>query len=219
MCEHGPFNCDLLVQKEFDRLVKDFNVKEIVETGTFLGHSTNYFSKIADKVYTIEMAEVYYNDAVKRFENQNNIKLYLGDTRKVLPGICEELNKNYPPLFFLDAHGGCDPKCPLDVELNTIASRFKDNCIIVIDDFRVPNRDFYNDGFTLSKFEPYVNKCYSEGNCLKYFNDKFFYDPNTPMKNVKKGSGRLFVIPKNLSNNPLKYVNHQNGYYYSNINL
>ena len=217
MCEHGPFNCDVIMQKEVTRLIKDFNIDEVVETGTCLGHSTGFLSKIST-VHSIELSKIYYDMACEKFQGNNNVKLYLGDTRKELPKICDTISKT-PKLFFLDAHGGVDPVCPLDVELATLSRTFKDNAIIIIDDFRVPGRDFFNDGFTVEWFRPHYKNCFTE--YVEYFNNVSIYDKNSPLKDVKKGNGRLFLIPTALlkANNYTidRFALKEGNHYYSNI--
>ena len=47
-----------------------------VETGTLVGDTAKYLSKIAKFVYTIEPSEKYYRLSVKNLKSYENIKIY-----------------------------------------------------------------------------------------------------------------------------------------------
>lgn len=63
MCYQAPFNSDLVSEAELKRIVKKFEIKTIVETGTFKGFTTKELSKLVDEVYTVEISDEYYNRA------------------------------------------------------------------------------------------------------------------------------------------------------------
>ena len=87
-----------------------FNFKTFIETGTQKGLMVDYVKDVFDKIYTIEILERLYNDAVKRFENNKNINLFLGDSAIVLNQIMFDIDKTRPILFWLDAHNyTCSP--------------------------------------------------------------------------------------------------------------
>ncbi len=48
-----PFNSDKIVEKEIIKLKELFNVKAVVETGTYFGVTTKFFCENFDLVYGI----------------------------------------------------------------------------------------------------------------------------------------------------------------------
>ena len=77
---------------------------------------------------------------VKQFSNHNNVKMYLGDSKKILPELLSNINE--PVTLYLDAHysGGTtafgDEEVPLLFELEILKNRNYDD-IIIIDDCRL----------------------------------------------------------------------------------
>lgn len=123
-----------------------FNCNIFIETGTFLGCSASKASKYFDKVFTIEIDQNLYNIAKKNLSNFSNVKIYNGDSAKVLPEILgNELDEKI--VFWLDAHysgpnhigfqtGKSEENTPIISELKAIKDSGKRNVVIVIDDMR-----------------------------------------------------------------------------------
>ena len=168
-------------------LKRDFDVDVVVETGTFRGDTTRFFSNCFDQVHTIEFSKTYFESAQQDLSDCKNIHFHWGSSEKVLGELLPKL-KNQKSLFYLDAHW--NDYCPLLDELSAIAETHKDNCIIVIDDFKVPHR---ND----CHYDQYGNvKCTYK--CIRNHLDKLFsaYEyyyliPKNPMARAK-----FIAIPK-----------------------
>jgi len=129
-------NGDNIVQKMVQKVIEDNNIETIIETGTHVGHSTFFFSKLVKNVITTEISEDWLNKAKDYLKDLTNIQFFMGDSADILSKELYRLDyKNV--FFFLDAHFNND--LALDRELNTIA---KSNVIpyIMIHDFKVPNR-------------------------------------------------------------------------------
>ena len=128
---------------------ESFNI--FVETGTHAGYTVKNMIPYFNKIHTIELSEEFYNDAVNKFKNNDNVILYLGDSAKVLPTLIDKLGGN--TIFFLDGHwsGGDtaqgDKDCPLVEELVAI-NKFKHKSIIIIDDYRLFGTN-YNEDWSL----------------------------------------------------------------------
>jgi hypothetical protein len=127
-------------RKYIANLSKQFNIKTLIETGTYFGQSTKYFSKNFDQVHTIELSQELHNFA-KKLNSKENIKFYQGDSAEILKLIVKEL-----PLkstFFLDAHasGGVtvygETVSPVKIELGILANspHLKDS-LLILDDAR-----------------------------------------------------------------------------------
>ncbi len=113
----------------------------LVETGTFKGDTVEAMRGEFKKVYSIELSEKFYQDAVKRFSGVNNVELRQGDSGKVMSEIVAKLDA--PTLFWLDGHysGGDtaqgDLNCPVWGELDAIFSAgMKQPFVVLIDDAR-----------------------------------------------------------------------------------
>ena len=103
-------------KKPIEIIVPDYEVKKntlngyknkyglnvLVETGTFMGDTVEYFKDRMKKIISIELAEDLAKRAQKRFENNQNIKIINGDSGKVLKDIVKEINE--PILFWLNGH-------------------------------------------------------------------------------------------------------------------
>jgi hypothetical protein len=120
------------------------NVKNFVETGTYKADTTILASKFFDNVYTTEIIDDLYNDAIKRADSEgiNNIKFMLGDSVNLLEEIMTEIQGN-ATVFFLDAHiSGSDSgwnlkqRVPLLEELNVILKHKLEPSVFILDDMR-----------------------------------------------------------------------------------
>jgi hypothetical protein len=130
----------IVKRKYIANLSKKFNIKILIETGTYFGQSTKYFSKNFDQVYTIELSQKLYN-FVRKINSRVNIKFYQGDSSEILKLIVKEL-----PLkstFFLDAHasGGVtvygETVSPVKIELGILANfPYLKESLLILDDAR-----------------------------------------------------------------------------------
>ena len=73
-----------------------------VETGTYLGETTNTAKDIFQQVHTIEIKKEFFENARAKFSQCLNVLCHLGDSSILLENICKTLNK--PTCFWLDGH-------------------------------------------------------------------------------------------------------------------
>ena len=59
--EDEPFAGDVITEYEFIKLKNKFNIKNVVETGSFVFSTTLWFCQNFDMVYTYEHNEHFYN--------------------------------------------------------------------------------------------------------------------------------------------------------------
>jgi len=115
-----------------------FHTPILVETGTFLGGMIEVNKRHFERVYSIELDDELYENAVKRFEAFDHISILHGDSGEVLPRLLEEIGR--PCLFWLDGHysGGQTARGPLDTpiaqEIDAILSHPVENHVMLIDD-------------------------------------------------------------------------------------
>lgn len=141
--KHGKKQILLPHKKKVDVLgkyAKDYSLKLFVETGTYLGQTVDDLSSGFETIFSIELDKKLAAQAKNVFMKQKNIKIFQGDSAKVLKKIVSNLNE--PTLFWLDAHysGGITAKAkkntPIVSELNIILKKLVKGSVILIDDAR-----------------------------------------------------------------------------------
>jgi hypothetical protein len=132
--------------KDFFTLIKGYTSEffekypVFIETGTYNGWTTFAMEPHFNEIHTIEIKQDIY-EKTKGEYNGDKINFYLGDSSVVLNDVCKKVSQ--PSVFFLDGHwsagdtGKGDKDCPLYEELTVIIDNFKQDAIIIIDDFRL----------------------------------------------------------------------------------
>jgi len=117
-------------------LQKAYQIRNFIETGTYLGETTEWASGNFEKVYSFEAAESLYKKTKERLSAIRNIQFILGESDK-------ELNKisiSDPAIFWLDAHYSegetFNGEVPLLKELEII-NNWDIESYILIDDARL----------------------------------------------------------------------------------
>lgn len=170
-----------------------YHIDTAIETGTYHGGSTAFFSALYGEVHTAEIIYDYYSIAKERLQGFTNVHCHLGFSQEVLRNVLPHLSHK-PIVFYLDAHW--QAYWPLLDELDAISRTHKDNCIIVIDDIRVPGRpeipyDHYNN-----------EECsyeYVQGQLEKIFTEyDFFYLLSEYDRSPGEvpNRGKLVVLPR-----------------------
>lgn len=143
---------------------KKNNIKTFVETGTYLGDTTNAVSEYFDKIYTFEITRELVDLAKIRFANKNNIEIIHGDSGVELEKLLPRINDK--TIFWLDGHyseGFVHAKkynldTPIIKEIETIfTSNIKDldNIILIDDAFEFDGTRGYP---TIDELSDLVNK-------------------------------------------------------------
>ena len=198
----GAFNCDYQVEKQTDKLINLFNIECCLETGTYTGNTDIWFSTRVKDVYTVELTDKWYNYSKNKFKKQNisNINIFKDHSIHFLKNNLSKIKEKYNKILcFLDAHWEDD--WPLNNEILEIAKVYKDSAIIIIDDFKVPNRNFQFDSY---KNQPcdltFVHNALSNlGDYIYYYNNTAEnYHPSLRPNCI--GVGKLYVIPKKTIN-------------------
>ncbi len=135
--EYSPFNGAIEFGPYFEYLRNTYNIDTAVETGTWQGETTAFLGLLFNEVHTMEINTEVFQKSLNKLRVYPTIECHYGNSpdilRQILPGL-----KDKPVLFYLDAHWLSD--WPLLEELQVISQTHRDNCIIVVDDFKVPNR-------------------------------------------------------------------------------
>ena len=153
-----------------------FNVKILVETGTFRGVNTEVHANNFEQILTFEAVSEYYYEAKHRLKMYENVTVMLEDSAHGLERIKQTLQHGPIPFFYLDAHF-YDPKLPLEkrwVVVNELkALEGFGPCVIAIHDFKCNGLGhLIYDGQPLDFefIEPYISKV--NPNFHYYFNNK-----------------------------------------------
>ena len=182
------FEGDNFIATKLEQLIKEFNIKTVVETGTYLGYTTKRFASMVDEVYTVEINPEYFNKAVQHVIALPNVFMRNNDSPSMLNETLPLIKDN--TLLFLDAHWGNN--CPLIDELNIIG-KFKNKPVIAIHDFKVPGRadlgfDSYNgQDFTYEWVKPYLDAIYGGEN-------NYTIEYNNEAEGAKRGI--IYITPK-----------------------
>ena len=151
----GPFNGQAARSALFESIVAATRPRAIVETGTYLGTTTELLANAGVPVCTIEGHVRKFGYARARLLRRRNVRTFLGDSRSVLKDLLDGRLKALQKeslFFYLDAHWNAD--LPLAEELDIVFSRCPE-AIVMIDDFQVPGDagyvfDDYGPGIALN---------------------------------------------------------------------
>lgn len=131
-----------------DPLLKYVN-NVFLETGTFQGDTiyrvANNNICNPQKIISLEMSDIFFNNCVKRFKDNSNIFLHLANSKYDLYDIIKNIDSHIT--FWLDGHWsatpnvGCDAEtiCPILEELQQIKQHNIKTHTIMIDDIRLMN--------------------------------------------------------------------------------
>jgi hypothetical protein len=130
----------IVKQQTIREFAQRFDLKILVETGTYLGDMVDAMKKHFDRIYSIELSSELNEEARKRFAGNKNIELIHGDSGTELGKLIARIAQ--PALFWLDGHysGGItalgEKETPIYEELTHIFSSPQSGHVVIIDDAR-----------------------------------------------------------------------------------
>jgi predicted O-methyltransferase YrrM len=137
----GPFNGQPARQALFREMVAKLHPYALVETGTYLGTTTEFMAQTGLPVYTIEANPRSFGFVRVRFWRTYNITLICGDSRTALRKLLRDDLSSHTLFFYLDAHWNDD--LPLAEEIDIVFGRCP-MAVVMIDDFQVPSDPGYD---------------------------------------------------------------------------
>lgn len=172
---HGALE-DSFVYNEFQNLIQKFNVKKVIETGTYHGWSTVKLSDFEIDVITIESSKENFEISSKSFNELQlkNVTPILGSSPEVLEKILTENEDN--TILFLDAHWY--DYWPIHDELRVCINK-KIKPIIIIHDFFVPDGNggavfgfdqYRGQKLDLDYIKSFLDEIYGEEKYTFYYN-------------------------------------------------
>ncbi|WP_156442324.1 hypothetical protein [Mycobacterium sp. IS-1556] len=137
----GPMNGQAGRVKLCRQIFAELPPAAIVETGTFLGTTTEFFAEFGVPVYTAEVKPRYHAYSDLRFRPvSDRVHVVLADSRVFLRQLAADPSFPKEKIFFyLDSHWYSD--LPLLEEIDVIFGTWK-RSIIMIDDFAVPGEPY-----------------------------------------------------------------------------
>lgn len=188
----GPFNGQPFRQALFQALIRQLEPAAIVETGTYLGTTTEFLAETRLPVFTIEANSRNYGFARAHLWRLQNVTLLRADSRSALRTLFDGPLRNETDctlFFYLDAHWNDD--LPLLEELDIVFARCP-AAVVMVDDFRVPEDTAYgydNYGSGKALTDDYISAIVAKHELVSYY-------PATPAS-VEGGSRRGCIILSN----------------------
>lgn len=135
----GPFGFDITVACQIDHLVREGQLDGVVETGSFVGDTLEYFARRHPRlpVVGIEIDPQYAAIAAQRCAPFPNVTVRTGDSADLLAEAVKKLRR---PLVYLDAHW--ERTWPLAAELAIL-----ERGVVAIDDFDIGHPRFGYDQY------------------------------------------------------------------------
>lgn len=127
-------------QQNLRDYARRFGLEALVETGTFKGDMVAAMMDDFSALYSIELANHFFEQAAQRFCDKQKVTILQGDSGRVLEELVPKLEG--PTLFWLDGHYSSgntargDKDTPVMEELGHIFAREDLRCAILIDDAR-----------------------------------------------------------------------------------
>ena len=133
--------------------IKRNGYTNFVETGTYLGDTANVMAANGCRVFTIELSQKLYEQALTLFAANDRVTCLQGDSAAVLAEVIERLDA--PALFWLDGHysggitAGAELESPIMGELDILRraretrSELIDRSTIYVDDLEAFGTEGY----------------------------------------------------------------------------
>lgn len=170
---NGAFNEDYFLCQKFIDIKNKNKIDTIIETGTYHGITTKWFSKNFKTVYTIECNVEFFKVALENLTECKNVYKTLGNSPTVLSKLLGNIDEK-KTIIFLDAHWYTNPVL---AELDAIKESGK-KPILAIHDFMVPEHpefgyDVYPDQKIVYNWEwiqEKIESIYGEKSYTKEYN-------------------------------------------------
>lgn len=196
----GPLNGQMLRIEIFRRLDAALRFDGFVETGAYMGTTTEMFANLGRPVFSCEIDRRFFLRAATRLATQQRVTLRMMESRDFLreffAGGAGGLKL---PFFYLDAHWGAELPLPEEIDLIT------NNCerfVLFVDDFKHPDFQY---GFDRYGNGPELSLEY----CLPRISTRdrlvFMVPDLPPAFETGRRRGTLIVAPRAVYESTLKH--------------
>jgi hypothetical protein len=144
----GPFGFDITVAIQVEHLVTALDCDGIIETGCFLGDTTEYLARRYPHlpIRTCDIEPQAAEFTRQRLAGMGNVTVLTGDSAALLGQLAHGLRR---PLYYLDAHWY--EQWPLSAELASISVG-----VVCIDDFDIGHPRFGYDTYQGRPCDPHL---------------------------------------------------------------
>lgn len=179
------------------RAITGSGIDAILETGTYRGVTTEWFSSFGIDVYSIEIDEKCHLFSKKRLAKNENVHLVQGDSKSAIGEKLADKLRDRNIFAYLDAHW--HEHLPLREEVTDL-NALTDQFVIIIDDFKVPSDPSY-------EYDDYGpnGSCTIEFLAPSISNELEVYFPTTPAKHETGRKRGYCVLAKGAEN--IAYLN------------
>ena len=135
----------IVKQRNLKAFAQKYDLRVLVETGTYMGEMIAAMKGSFRQIYTIELDHKLARDAQTAFQSDKHIEVIQGDSGVEIATVLKRLNQ--PALFWLDGHysGGVTARgsqdTPIYEELRQILNAPEKRHVILIDDARLFKSD------------------------------------------------------------------------------
>jgi hypothetical protein len=137
-----PSEIDQYILQAREKVVTEpIQFTHFIESGTYFGDTIASIKEKFQKVYTIDVSQMFYEKAKQRFQGNTNVTCFHGDSSTIMKNLLPLIQE--PCIFWLDAHWSMgntefrDVHVPLYKELDVILSEMKVASLVIIDDVRL----------------------------------------------------------------------------------
>lgn len=168
----GPLNGQSMRCLLVAEVIQKVSPSCIVETGTYLGTTTEWLSAFQLPIWSSEHSERSFGYASQRLLAVPNVRVVNADSRQFLRDLLgRELRDQQSDafLFYLDAHWEHD--LPLAEEMDIVFSACR-RAVVIVDDFQVPDDSGYSyDDYGVGKAltHEYVADCVRKHDLAVYY--------------------------------------------------
>ncbi len=169
---------DAIKRSHIRTTAKEYQLKILIETGTFYGGTMFAMRKQFCELHSIELFEDLHTYVAQQFAHHPHLHFHQGDSAHLLPKLLQQIDQ--PCLFWLDGHymgegtGLGDKETPVLEEIRAIAASKISNHVILVDDARL--FDGTHDYPTRSEFEFFIQEHFPKSS-LSLKDDIFFIKP------------------------------------------
>jgi hypothetical protein len=169
----SAFENDTFIGEQITEIINRVKPSIIIETGTFMGNTTKFFTKFNIPLVGIEKNEEFYQKTLETVGVCSHFQLLHGDSPTILDQNYEVL-KNKKIFAYLDAHWGGGYTLERELEFMV---KLLIKPVLAIHDFYNPNHPEYgfdcHDGhaYTYDFYKSYFDRIYNS-NYNYYYNNK-----------------------------------------------
>ncbi|WP_018588702.1 hypothetical protein [Salinispora arenicola] len=186
----GPFGFDITVAMQVEHLVTVFDCDGIVETGCYLGDTTDYLARRYPHL-PVRTCDIDSDAAAftrRRLRHRDNVQVLTGDSATVISRLGDGLTR---PLYYLDAHWY--PGWPLPTELAAINVG-----VVCVDDIDIGHPRFGFDTYDGRPCDPHLI-AEARPDLTRMWVGNPYFDYPLPCLQTGRRAGTGYLLPEHAA--------------------